>query len=103
MFQAGKKVTKITVYRIKRVHPKIVTVTLADNTDAILPIQPDTYAWLVKLVNRNIRKRHWYPLIFTLDEKQYVIDIYPHNYERNEKGKLVQKEVEKRKQKRAQK
>jgi len=72
-----KSETKIFVYRIKRVHPKIVNVNVADEVEVVLPIKQDMYMKLVKIVNDNPKKQHWYPFVFWLDAKGYVTDIIP--------------------------
>lgn len=73
-----EKERTILVYDILRIHPRVVTVKLADDVQAVLPIKTPMYNKLVDIVNYNPREQRWYPLVFWLDEKGYVTDLLPY-------------------------
>lgn len=56
-------------------------------TEVILPIRQQMYMKLVKIVNDFPKAKKWYPLLFWLDEKGYVIDILPLEMWRKEQEK----------------
>lgn len=83
-----KSETTIIVYRIKRVHPKIVNVEIVDHVDVVLPIkETEIYVRLISNLNKNPTKQRWYPMIFWLDEKGYVTDFMPYRLWKERKEK----------------